>query len=185
MAKPDILPPMESVLEFIRREVGYRIEVPDDEVRLESATALCDSSDTRGITISLVNVHVSAYQGSGLGRPELLDSIELHLLFSFKSKRYETSVSNLYKTLRLFFNRPTYTAARRILRTRFRSTSTSFFSRSSPWSSTSSSTCGGSTAACTCRAASTVFASFASAIPDLAVPLRRGVRPHERTTRFE
>jgi hypothetical protein len=101
---------MESVLEFIRREVGYRIEVADDEVRLESATALGDSSDTRGITISLVNVHVSAYQGSGLGRPELLDSIELHLLFSFKSKRYETSLSNLYKTMRLFFIRPTYTA---------------------------------------------------------------------------
>jgi hypothetical protein len=100
---------MESVLEFIRRELSCRLELPDDEVRIESATVLGDASDTRGVTISLVNVHVSAYQGSGLGRPELLDSIELHLLFSFKSKRYETSLSNLYKTMRLFFIRPTIT----------------------------------------------------------------------------
>jgi hypothetical protein len=100
---------MESVLEFIRRELSCRLELPDSDVKLESATVLGDESDTRGVTISLANVHVSAYQGSGLGRPELLDSIEIHLLFSFKSKSYETSLSNLYKTMRLIFNRPTYT----------------------------------------------------------------------------
>jgi hypothetical protein len=100
---------MEAVLEFIRREVALRLELPDNEVMLESATALGDESDTRGVTISVVNVHVSAYQGGGLGRPELLDSIELHLLFSFRSKRYETSLSTLYRAMRLFFNRPTYT----------------------------------------------------------------------------
>jgi hypothetical protein len=100
---------MDAVLEFIRRELACRLELPDSDVKLESATALRDESDTRGVTISLVNVHVSAYQGSGLGRPELLDSIELHLLFSFRSKSYATSLSNLYKTMRLLFVRPTYT----------------------------------------------------------------------------
>ena len=100
---------MESVLEFIRREISCRLELPDDEVLLESATVLRDESDTRGVTISVVNVHVSAYQGSGLVRPELLDSIELHLLFSFRSKNYATSLNNLYRAMRLFFIRPTYT----------------------------------------------------------------------------
>jgi hypothetical protein len=102
---------MESVLEFLRREIACRLELPDREVMLESATVLRDESDTRGVTLSLVNVHVSAYQGSGLGRPELLDSIELHLLFSFRAKSYAASLSNLYKTMRLFFVRPTYTAS--------------------------------------------------------------------------
>ncbi len=101
---------MDSVLEFIRRELCNRLEMPDREVMLENATVLSDESDTRGVTISLVNARVSAYQGSGLARPELLDSIEVHLLFSFRSKTYAASVSNLYKTMRLLFNRPTYTA---------------------------------------------------------------------------
>jgi hypothetical protein len=101
---------MDAVLEFIRREVGHRLDLADNVVLLESATVLGDRSDTRGVVISVVNVHVSAYQGSGLGRPELLDSIELHLLLSFGFKRYETSLLYLYQAMRLFFARPTYTS---------------------------------------------------------------------------
>lgn len=128
---------MDAVLEFIRRELRYRLELPDGEVMLDSATVLRDESDARGVTISVVNVHVSAYQGSGLARPELLDSIELHLLLSFRWKRYETSLSNLYKAMRLFFVRPTYTAGEAHPENAFPGTSTSCSSRSCPWSSTS------------------------------------------------
>ena len=102
---------MDTVLDFIRREIRLRLELPDNEVLLESAAVLTDKSDIRGLTISVVNVHISAYQSQGLGRPELLDSIELMLLFSFRFSRYETSLLNLYRTMRLFFVRPTYTTS--------------------------------------------------------------------------
>jgi hypothetical protein len=100
---------MDSVLAFIRQELRYRLELDDSQVKLESATVLGDESDTRGVVISVVNTRVSAYQGGGLGRPELLDSLELVLLFSFRFRDYETSLHNLYKTLRLLFVKPTYT----------------------------------------------------------------------------
>ena len=102
---------MDAVLDFIRRELRSRLELQDDEVLLENAAALTDGSDTRGAVISVANVRVSAYQAQGLGRPDLLDSIELTLLFSFRFPRYETSLLNLYRTMRLFFARPTYTAS--------------------------------------------------------------------------
>jgi hypothetical protein len=101
---------MDSVLAFIRKEIRHRLELDDGEVRLERPVVLCDESDTRGVVISVVNTRVSAYQGGGLGRPELLDSLELLVLFSFRFRDYETSLLNLYKTLRLFFIKPTYTA---------------------------------------------------------------------------
>ncbi|MBN1321307.1 MAG: DUF4255 domain-containing protein [Thermoleophilia bacterium] len=99
------------MLEYIRRELRYRLEVEDHEVLLESATVLTDRSDTRGAVISLVNFRVSAYQGTGLGRTELLDSLELVILVSFRFKHYEDSVRHLYKTIRLFHAKPAYTAA--------------------------------------------------------------------------
>lgn len=102
---------MDSVLAFIRRELCHRLELGDEVVKLESPAVLGDESDTRGLVISVVNARVSPYQGGGLGRPELLDSLELELLFSFRFKRYEDSLANLYKTLRLFFTKPTYTAS--------------------------------------------------------------------------
>lgn len=101
---------MDSVLAFIRREICHRLDLDDAEVRLERPAVLCDESDTRGVVVSVVNTRVSAYQGGGLGRPELLDSLELLVLFSFRFHDYETSLLNLYKTLRLFFVKPTYTA---------------------------------------------------------------------------
>lgn len=102
---------MDTVLEYIRRELRYRLEVADDEVLLDSATVLSDRSDTRGVVVSLVNLRVSAYQGTGLGRTELLDSLELVVLVSFRFKRYEDSIRGLYKTIRLFHTKPAYTAA--------------------------------------------------------------------------
>ena len=101
---------MDTVLEYIRRELRYRLDLTDDEVLLESAAVLSDRSDTRGAVISLVNFKVSAYQGQGLGRPDLLDSLELLLLFSFRFRRYDDSLRYLYRTLRLFDEKPAYTA---------------------------------------------------------------------------
>jgi hypothetical protein len=102
---------MDAVLDFIRRELRYRLELADQEVLLESAAVLADESDTRGAVISLVNFKVSAYQGSGLTRPDLLDSMELLLLFSFRFRSYQAGLQNLYKTVRLFHEKPAYTAA--------------------------------------------------------------------------
>jgi hypothetical protein len=101
---------MEATLDYIRRELRYRLELADEEVMLESAAVLSDRSDARGAVITLVNLKVSAYQGSGLGRPELLDSLELFLLFSFRFQQYQTSLTLLYKTIRLFQDKPAYTA---------------------------------------------------------------------------
>jgi hypothetical protein len=99
---------MDDVLEYIRRELQLRLELPDDAVSLDSASVLSDRTDTRGVVISLVNFKVSAYQGSGLGRPDLLDSLELFLLFSFRFSRYDTSLHHLYRTIRLLHERPTH-----------------------------------------------------------------------------
>ncbi|MBN1632509.1 MAG: DUF4255 domain-containing protein [Thermoleophilia bacterium] len=100
---------MDATLEYTRRELRYRLELDDDEVRLERAGVLSDSSDTRGVVITVANLKVSAYQGSGLTRPELLDSLELFLLISFRLKQYEKSLTSLYKTIRLFQDKPAYT----------------------------------------------------------------------------
>lgn len=76
-----------------------------------TATVLSDRSDTRGVAIRLVNFRVSAYQGSGLGRPDLLDSLELLVLFSFRFWSYEDSLRHLYRTVRLFHGKPAYASA--------------------------------------------------------------------------
>lgn len=101
---------MDTTLEYIRRELRYRLELEDREVLLDSAAVLSDPSDSRGVVISLTNIKVSAYQSGGLSRPELLDSLELLLLFSFGFRRYDISLTNLYKTIRLFQDKPAYTA---------------------------------------------------------------------------
>lgn len=101
---------MDATLDYLRKELRCRLQLSDEEVRLERTQALSDRSDTRGAVITLVNLKVSAYQGSGLGRPELLDSIEMMLLFSFRFKSYEASLAHLYRTIRLFNDKPAYTA---------------------------------------------------------------------------
>ena len=101
---------MDTTLDFIRRELRCRLELAENEVLLEGARVLSDRSDTRGVVVSVVNLKVSAYQGSGLGKPELLDSLELLLLFSFRFPTYEASLTNLFKTIRMFQDKPAYTA---------------------------------------------------------------------------
>jgi hypothetical protein len=101
---------MDAVLEYIKRELRFRLGVAENEVLLDSASILSDRSDTRGAIITLVNFKVSAYQGQGLSRPDLLESLELALLFSFRFRRYEDSLRHLYRTLRLFDEKPAYTA---------------------------------------------------------------------------
>jgi hypothetical protein len=102
---------MEQVLEYIRKELRFHLGLDDTQVFLESPAILSDESAARGMTISLINAKVSAYQGSALRPPDLLDSLELHLLFAFRFKRYETSLAALYRVLRLFHARPAYSAA--------------------------------------------------------------------------
>ena len=102
---------MDEVLEYLRRELRHRLELPDDEVVLDNASVLSDDSDTHGVAITLVNLKVSAYQGSGLGRPDLLDALELLVLVSFRFWRYQDSLRHLYRTVRLFHAKPAYTAA--------------------------------------------------------------------------
>jgi hypothetical protein len=83
---------MDETLDYIRRELRYRLGLADDEVMLESSRVLSDRSDTRGAVITLVKVGVSPYQGSGLSRPGWLDLLELVLLFSFRFQDYKTSL---------------------------------------------------------------------------------------------
>jgi hypothetical protein len=100
---------MDEILQYIRRELRYRLSLADDEVLIESASVLSDRTDTRGAVITLANFKVSAYQGQGLARPDLLDSLEMLLLFSFRFRHYEDSLRRLYETLRLFHEKPTHT----------------------------------------------------------------------------
>ncbi len=102
---------MDETLDFIRRELRYRLGLVDDEVILENARVLSDGSDTRGVVITLVNVGVSTYQGSVLNRPGWLDLLELTLLLSFRFPDYKTSLMHLSRTMRLFHMKPSYSAA--------------------------------------------------------------------------
>ncbi len=102
---------MEEVLDYVRRELRYRLGLADEEVMLESARVLSDTFSAQGAVISLVDFRVSPHQGTGLRRPDLLELVELVLLFSFRFPEYKTSLRHLYKTIRLFHERPAYTSA--------------------------------------------------------------------------
>ena len=97
---------MDETLDFIRRELRYRLGVTDEQVMLENARVLSDGSNTRGAVITLVNVGVSTYQGSVLNRPGWLDLLELTVLFSFRFPDYKTSLAALSRTMRLFHTKP-------------------------------------------------------------------------------
>jgi hypothetical protein len=101
---------MDETLDFIRRELRYRLGVTDEQVMLENARVLSDGSNTRGAVITLVNVGVSTYQGSVLNRPGWLDLLELTVLISFRFPDYRTSLAALSRTMRLFHTKPSYTA---------------------------------------------------------------------------
>jgi hypothetical protein len=102
---------MEEVLDYIRRELHYRLELADEDVMLESARVLSDTFSARGVVISLVDFRVSPHQGTGLRRPDLLELIELVVLISFRFPEYKTSLRHLSRTIRLFHEKPAYTGA--------------------------------------------------------------------------
>jgi hypothetical protein len=102
---------MEEVLDYIRRELRYRLELADEDVQLESARVLSDTFSASGVVITVVDVRVSPYQGTGLRRPDLLELLELALLVSFRFPDYKTSIRNLSRTIRLFHEKSAYTAA--------------------------------------------------------------------------
>ena len=102
---------MDETLDFIRRELRYRLGLADDEVTLDNARTLSRASDTRGVVITLVNVGVSTYQGSVLKQPGWQDLLELVVLFSFRFPHYKTSLVHLNKTMQLLYSKPAYTAA--------------------------------------------------------------------------
>jgi hypothetical protein len=102
---------MDETLDFIRRELRYRLGLADDEVMLDNARTLSRASDTRGVVITLVNVGVSTYQGSVLKQPGWQDLLEITVLISFRFPHYKTSLMHLNKTMQLFYTKPAYAAA--------------------------------------------------------------------------
>lgn len=102
---------MEEVLDYIRRELRYRLELADEDVMLESARVLSDTFSVQGVIITLVDVRVSPHQGTGLRRPDLLELLELVILISFRFPEYKTSIRNLSRTLRMLHDKSAYTAA--------------------------------------------------------------------------
>jgi hypothetical protein len=102
---------MDETLDFLRRELRYRLGLADEEVILDNARTLSRASDTRGLVITLVNVGVSTYQGSVLKQPGWQDLLELTILISFRFSHYKTSLMNLDRTMQLLYAKPAYTAA--------------------------------------------------------------------------
>jgi hypothetical protein len=102
---------MDEMLDFLRRELCYRLGLPNDQVILDNAHTLSQASDTRGVVITLVNVGVSTYQGSVLKQPGWHDLLELTTLISFRFAHYKTSLMHLNRTMQLFHVKPAYTAA--------------------------------------------------------------------------
>jgi hypothetical protein len=102
---------MDETLEFIRRELCFRLGLGDDQVTLDNAHTVSKALDTRGVVITLVNVSVSTYQGSVLKQPGWQDLLELTVLISFRFADYKTSLAQLDRTMQLLYSKPAYTAA--------------------------------------------------------------------------
>jgi hypothetical protein len=102
---------MDETLDFIRRELCFRLGLADDQVVLDNAHTASKALDTRGVVITLINVGVSTYQGSVLKQPGWQDLLELTILVSFRFPHYKTSLTHLDRTLQLFYSKPGYTAA--------------------------------------------------------------------------
>jgi hypothetical protein len=102
---------MDETLDFVRRELGFRLGLTDDQVVLDNAHTASRASDTRGVVITLINVGVSTYQGSVLKQPGWQDLLELTVLISFRFSHYKTSIMHLNRTMQLLYTRPGYTAA--------------------------------------------------------------------------
>lgn len=102
---------MDETLDFLRRELGFRLGLADDQVILDNAHTPSRASDTRGVVITLINVGVSTYQGSVLKQPGWQDLLELTVLVSFRFSHYKTSLMHLNRTMQLLYAKPGYTAA--------------------------------------------------------------------------
>jgi hypothetical protein len=102
---------MDETLDFVRRELCYRLGLADDQVVLDNAHTVSKALDTRGVVITLVNVGVSTYQGSILKQPGWKDLLELTVLISFRFPDYKTGLTHLDRTMQLFYAKPGYTAA--------------------------------------------------------------------------
>ncbi len=102
---------MDETLDFMRRELRFRLGLADDQVTLDNARSLSLASDTRGVVITLVNVGVSNYQGSALKQPGWQDLVELTVLVSFRFPHYKTSLTQLDRTMQLLHAKPAYTQA--------------------------------------------------------------------------
>ncbi len=102
---------MDETLDFLRRELSFRLGLQDDQVMLDNAHTSSRASDTRGVVITLVNVGVSTYQGSVLKQPGWEDLLELTVLISFRLAHYRQSLALLDRTLQLLYTKPAYTRA--------------------------------------------------------------------------
>lgn len=102
---------MDETLDFLRRELCYRLGLPDDQVVLDNAHSASKALDNRGVVITLINVGVSTYQGSVLKQPGWRDLLELTILISFRFSHYKSSLAHLDRTMQLLYLKPAYTAA--------------------------------------------------------------------------
>lgn len=102
---------MDETLDFLRRELAFRLGLPGDQVTLDNAHTPSRASDTRGVVITLVNVGVSTYQGSVLKQPGWEDLLELTALISFRFAHYKQSLALLDRTMRLLHTTPAYMIA--------------------------------------------------------------------------
>ena len=102
---------MEETLDFLRRELRFRLGLGDDQVMLDNAHTASRALDARGVVITLINVGVSTYQGSVLKQPGWQDLLELTVLISFRFSDYKTSVMHLNRTMQLLYTKPAYTAS--------------------------------------------------------------------------
>lgn len=100
---------MDETLDFLRRELCFRLGLADDQVVLDNAHSLSSATDTRGVVITLINVGVSTYQGSVLKQPGWQDLLELSILISFRFPHYKTSLTQLDRTMQLLYAKPAYT----------------------------------------------------------------------------
>jgi hypothetical protein len=102
---------MDETLDFVRRELCFRLGLADEQVVLDNAHTVSKALDSRGVVITLINVGVSTYQGSVLKQPGWQDLLELTILISFRFSPYKTSLMHLNRTMQLLYSKPGYTAA--------------------------------------------------------------------------
>ncbi len=106
-----------DVLNYIRQELRDRLQLPNDEITLQSAHVLASGSSNLGTCVTLVNIEEDV---SARNRPPMSarvrqsqpsPALNLYLLFSFEYPSYETSLRHLSATIELFEEKSVYTTA--------------------------------------------------------------------------